>query len=215
MHIGICFASAVLAVASGAVGDSDKHLTASVATEHFDLKYRPGSRAGASVDVVAARAEEDFDRITRALELKVESRFDLYLYDDVGELQKITHTEGNAGFSAENAMHVPYDNDQTRLHEMVHVIALHLPVGCKTVAAASLRTRSRRRPGRSGRQHGRTNVLSGVHGPAHARRAASAATNAPPKGPSENKCQVSASHRRSWQGAPPTRIRWILGEGAT
>ncbi|MCP3916115.1 MAG: hypothetical protein GY711_11205 [bacterium] len=35
------------------------------------------------------------------------------------------------------------------------------------------------------------------------------------KGPSENKCQVSASHRRSWQGAPPTRIRWILGEGAT
>jgi len=35
------------------------------------------------------------------------------------------------------------------------------------------------------------------------------------KGPSANKRHFSASHRCSWQGAPTTRIRWILGGGAT
>ena len=127
MHFGGWLACALVPVLGNVLGDSQKYLTASVATEHFDLKYRPDSRAGASVDYVAARAEQEFAQITRALDLQVDARFDLYLYDDVAELQKITCTEGNAGFSAGSAMHMPYDNDQTRMHEMVHVLALHIP----------------------------------------------------------------------------------------
>ena len=127
MNLGSWLACTLAFVLGSFIGDSEKYLTASVATEHFDIKYRPDSRAGASVDYVAARAEEEFARITRALDLQVDARFDLYLYDDVAELQKITCTEGNAGFSAGSAMHMPYDNDQTRMHEMVHVIAVHFP----------------------------------------------------------------------------------------
>jgi hypothetical protein len=39
----------------------------------------------------------------------------------------VTRTRGNAGFSAENKSHLPFDNDQTRFHEMVHLIAYRIP----------------------------------------------------------------------------------------
>ncbi|MFQ5507427.1 MAG: hypothetical protein ACE5F1_21905, partial [Planctomycetota bacterium] len=52
--------------------------------------------------------------------------FVLYLYDDVEDLTKTSGVGGTAGFSAGNASHIPHDNDQTRYHEMVHIVAYNL-----------------------------------------------------------------------------------------
>ena len=101
--------------------------TASVQTKHFRIHYRPGSRAGASVDRAAVMAERDLERICAQLELPVDGSFRLYLYDGVPELLAITATTGHGGFSAGDASHIPFDNDQTRFHEMVHLVAHRLP----------------------------------------------------------------------------------------
>ncbi|MFN0206980.1 MAG: hypothetical protein ACKVS6_11820 [Planctomycetota bacterium] len=96
-------------------------------TQHFEIHFRPGSRAEASVDRVVVVAEEDLNRIVRALELKEFTKtIRLYLYDDVAELQKITGVP-SGGHSTTLESHVPYDNDQTRLHELVHVVAEQFP----------------------------------------------------------------------------------------
>ena len=107
-------------------GPEETH-TASVRTKHFTIHYRPGSRAGASVDRVAVMAERDLQRICAQLELPVDGRFRLFLYDGVPELWAITGTTGVGGYSAVDASHVPFDNDQTRFHEMVHVVAYRMP----------------------------------------------------------------------------------------
>ncbi len=107
--------------------DANRSLTGVERTEHFTIRYRPGSRAAASVDRVAVMAERDFASITKALAVKPEGGLELHLYDDVAELVAVTRTSGNAGFSTGNASHIPYDNDQTRFHEMVHVIAYRIP----------------------------------------------------------------------------------------
>jgi len=57
----------------------------------------------------------------------VDGRFRLFLYDGVPELWAITETTGVGGFSAGDASHIPFDNDQTRFHEMVHIVACRLP----------------------------------------------------------------------------------------
>ena len=49
--------------------DVDRFLTGKLVTDHFVIHYRPGSRAGASVDYVAARAEREFDEIADALDI--------------------------------------------------------------------------------------------------------------------------------------------------
>ncbi|MHC4491270.1 MAG: hypothetical protein ACYTDU_06570, partial [Planctomycetota bacterium] len=101
--------------------------TASVETKHFRIHYRPGSRAGASVDRAAVMAERDLERICAQLELPVDGSFRLYLYDGVPELRAITGRTGVGGYSAFDTSHVPFDNDQTRFHEMVHVVAYRMP----------------------------------------------------------------------------------------
>jgi hypothetical protein len=120
---------ATLAAASigAGAGDADSVLTGVERTDHFDIRFRPGSRAAASVERTAVMAERDFARISSALKLKPEGRFVLYLYDDVAQLARITGTTGNGGFSAGNQSHIPFDNDQTRLHEMVHILAVQIP----------------------------------------------------------------------------------------
>ncbi len=114
-----------LLAAVALAGPEETH-TASVKTEHFTIYFRPGSRAGADVDRVAAVAERDLRRICTQLAIPVQGRFRLFLYDGVPELQAITGTTGAGGFSAVDASHVPFDNDQTRYHEMVHIVAYRL-----------------------------------------------------------------------------------------
>ncbi|MBI3819488.1 MAG: hypothetical protein HY286_12400 [Planctomycetes bacterium] len=98
-------------------------LTGVERTAHFEIHFRPGSRAEASADRVAVVAEEDLAKILRELEMKeFKKTIRLYLYDDVPELQKITGSP-SAGYSITLESHVPHDNDQTRLHELVHVVA--------------------------------------------------------------------------------------------
>lgn len=108
-------------------GDSDKVLTRTEKTAHFTLHYRPGSQAGAGVDRIAVMAERDLTRICGQLAVPVDGSFHLWLYDDVAELAAVTRTKGNAGFSSVDASHIPFDNDQTRYHEMVHIVAYRLP----------------------------------------------------------------------------------------
>ena len=110
-----------------AAGDAATVLTDTVKTEHFDLHVRPGSRAAASVERTGAAAERDLDRITGTLKVRNDARYRLFLYDDVEELARITGTAGTGGFSWNDQCHLPYDNDQTRLHELVHVVALRFP----------------------------------------------------------------------------------------
>lgn len=105
----------------------DDMLTGVVKTEHFVIRYREGSRAEASVDRVMVAAEADLARILARLEFpQFAETITLYLYDDVAELQTITKTQ-TSGVSVTQTSHVPHDNDQTRLHELVHVVAEFLP----------------------------------------------------------------------------------------
>ncbi len=113
----------VLALACAALAQSATH-TGVLATKHFDVRYRPLSRAGAFVEREAARAERDHVEICAALGVEPKGRYQLYLYDDVDDLSATTGTSGNAGFSAGDASHIPVNNDQTRFHELVHIIAL-------------------------------------------------------------------------------------------
>ena len=95
----------------------------SVKTAHFDIRFREGSRAEASVDRVAAKVEADLARILAEVGLKeFAGTIRLCLYDDVAELQRVTGVPA-AGFSVPLCSHVPHDNDQTRVHELVHVVA--------------------------------------------------------------------------------------------
>ena len=83
--------------------------------------------AGAALDESRARLEQEARILARLEFPEFKHLIKLYLYDDVEELQRITGVAGAGGFSVPLAMHLPYDNDQTRLHEMVHVVAEKLP----------------------------------------------------------------------------------------
>lgn len=111
-----------LALTTGAQ-DPATTLAGSERTAHFEIRFRPGSRSEASVDRVAAIVEEDLRRILEDLGLR---RFPhtirLFLYDDVADLQKVTGVPAG-GYSIPLESHVPHDNDQTRVHELVHVVA--------------------------------------------------------------------------------------------
>lgn len=95
-------------------------------TEHFMIRYRPGSRAGASVDRTAHLVELEYAEIMAKLELagRVADKepFVLYLYDNLPELAAITGVKGTGGYSSGRESHVPWDNDQTRRHELVHIV---------------------------------------------------------------------------------------------
>jgi hypothetical protein len=96
-------------------------------TPHFEIRFRPGSRAEASVDRIAAVVEEDLARILRELGLEeFPYTIRLFLYDDVAEIQRLTGV-GSGGHSSPLESHVPHDNDQTRVHELVHVVAERFP----------------------------------------------------------------------------------------
>ncbi|MCK6445616.1 MAG: hypothetical protein L6Q99_04425 [Planctomycetes bacterium] len=113
-------ATVVLVLASPAGAQTH---TATLATKHFDVRYEPGSRAGAFVEREAARAERDHAEICEALGVEPKGRYQLFLYDDVADLSATTGTSGTGGFSSGDQSHIPVNDDQTRFHELVHVIA--------------------------------------------------------------------------------------------
>jgi hypothetical protein len=102
-------------------------LTGTEHTAHFAIHFRPGSRAEASVDRVQSVVEADLARILAELGLRdFPHTIDLWLYDDVAELQRVTGVP-SGGHSTTLQSHVPHDNDQTRVHELVHVVAEQFP----------------------------------------------------------------------------------------
>jgi hypothetical protein len=108
---------------AGTAAAQDDVLTGVERTARFEIRFRPGSRAESSVDRVAALVEGDLALILRELGLDgFPHVIKLWLYDDVAELQRVTGV-GASGFSVPLQSHVPHDNDQTRVHELVHVVA--------------------------------------------------------------------------------------------
>ena len=116
-----------VALGTAAVAGPDASPPGALKTKRFEVRFRPGSRAAADAARQGAAAERDLDRIATALETAPKGPFVLWIYDDVNELTAATGTTGTGGFSSGNASHVPYDNDQTRLHELVHLVAYEWP----------------------------------------------------------------------------------------
>lgn len=120
---------ALAAVAGAFAGDEQATHSGAFETKHLTLRYRPGSRAAASVERTGAAAERDLERMCAALAVKPGARYELWLYDDLRELHHLTGTSGNGGFSTGTPTdlpfrsHIPYDVDETRFHEMVHLVA--------------------------------------------------------------------------------------------
>lgn len=117
----LCVSGGVLA------GEPESPLTGALETEHFTVRCRPGSRAAASAEREGAMAERDFADICRQLEFTPDGRFTLWLYDDVAEIARITGVKGAGAFSAGRDTHCPRGQDQSRYHELVHVVAVRMP----------------------------------------------------------------------------------------
>jgi hypothetical protein len=118
----LCFAFA--AAAQDAQLDPEKALSGVVKTQRVRVRFRPDSRAEASADRVAALVEDDLNRILKELDFQqFRHVVQLFLYDDLDDLARTTGVQGTGGFSVPLTSHVPHDNDQTRVHELVHVVA--------------------------------------------------------------------------------------------
>jgi len=122
--IAVALVLTALSVAYGA--NAARTHTGLEKTKHFDIRYRPGSRAGAAVDRVAFMAERDFAHICRQLEFTPEGRFTIWLYDNASELQLFVGRPVG-GVTSGRDTHIPWDNDQTRYHEMVHLVSANFP----------------------------------------------------------------------------------------
>ncbi|MDJ0521480.1 MAG: hypothetical protein QNJ90_05335 [Planctomycetota bacterium] len=116
----------LLAVPTAWAGPEQTH-TGVYKTEHFEIRYRPGSRAGAAVERDGARAERDLARICRQLDVANDGRYRLFLYDDSAELGAINKLTGVGAFAAGKDVHTPFGDDQTRAHEIAHVVTARLP----------------------------------------------------------------------------------------
>jgi hypothetical protein len=116
-----------LALGTPAIAGPDAAPPGLIKTKRFEVRFRPGSRAAADAARQAVAAERDLDRIATALDTAPKGPFVLWIYDDVGELTVATGRQGTGGHSFGNVSHVPYDNDQTRLHELVHLVTHEWP----------------------------------------------------------------------------------------
>ena len=113
------------------LGKSVELLNTTQSTEHFKLHARPGSRAAAALDRTAFLIEREYAHVLAELDIEgrvdEETPFYLFLYDSVAEMDKVTEAGGSSGFSAGRESHIPFDNDQTRLHELVHIVVAAMP----------------------------------------------------------------------------------------
>lgn len=112
----------MLLLAAGAWAGPETTHTGATRSARIEVRWRPQSWASAAAERTLAAAERDLDRICKELETKPARPIVLFVYDDVAELSAITGTGGNSGFSSGNVVHLPYANDPTRLHEMIHVV---------------------------------------------------------------------------------------------
>ena len=119
----------MLVLVPGAARAEEGHalLDGEVLGKRVVVRYRPGSLAGAHAESVATAAERDLDRIGRTLAVEVKGPFTLWVYDDEHELHEITGNQRAGAFSAGADVHLPFDNAQTRVHELVHVVQHQLP----------------------------------------------------------------------------------------
>src|SRR5262245_11946212 len=118
---------AAILLCCSALAAQGSPLTGTEHTAHFAIHWRPGSRAEASVDRVQSLVEADLARILAEVGLRdFPHTIELWLYDDVAELQRLTGVP-SGGHSTTLQSHVPHDNDQTRVHELVHVVAEQFP----------------------------------------------------------------------------------------
>jgi len=114
-------------VAAIAFADPKTTHTGSLRSARIEVRYRPGSLAAATAESALDAAERDLDRIAKTLELNPKGPFKLWLYDDVSELAAITGTGNASGFTWQRDVHIPFGNDQTRFHELVHAAAFEIP----------------------------------------------------------------------------------------
>lgn len=100
-----------------------KHdLTALTVTEHFDIRYRPGGKASQHAPRLAGEAEQALARICARLEVTNDTRFALFLFDDLGDLAKTSHTNDKGGYAAGGTAVAVYDDDAGTFHELVHLV---------------------------------------------------------------------------------------------
>ncbi len=104
----------------------EKTHAAILRTEHFEIRYRPGSRAGAAAPRAGSRAERDLARICRELAVENDGSYRLFLYDDAAELAAITGVKGVGAFASGRDVHLPIGSGQTRAHEIAHVVTVRL-----------------------------------------------------------------------------------------
>ncbi len=102
-------------------------LSEKLTCEDFDLRFRPGSRAGATADFTAHQIERALAEIEAELLLEFPDRFEVFVYDSTQELGRIHGLEGIGGFASGLELHIPHDNLQTLRHELVHVVAQAIP----------------------------------------------------------------------------------------
>jgi hypothetical protein len=117
----------LVVVAAAVRGDPLKTHTASLKTAHFEVHFRPGSRAAAAAPRAAAMAERDLATLRKALEVENDGSYRLFLYDDSAELSALTGVKGVGAFASGRDVHLPFGDDQTRKHEIAHVVTARLP----------------------------------------------------------------------------------------
>lgn len=127
MRLALAALASILLWPAVALAGPDKDWTGELKTKRFTVRFRPGSRAAAEAKRAGAMAEMDLDRIAAALDTTPKGPYVLWLYDDIVELAEATGTKGTGGYSSSDGSHVPYDVDQTRLHELVHLVAYEWP----------------------------------------------------------------------------------------
>jgi hypothetical protein len=104
-------------------GMLEAKLTGLVVTEHFDVRYEPGSRSEAHARRIAAVVEIELAEICRRLAVKNDERYTLFLFDRPDDVGKLIETPGVGGFSMGRFFCVGVGDDAARFHELIHTVA--------------------------------------------------------------------------------------------
>lgn len=100
-----------------------RELPGSIATEHFDVRYHPGSRSAAHARRIGAEAELELAKICARLEVKNDVRYTLFLFDNAEEVGNVAHNSAVGGFSFSRFVCVTVSDDAARFHELIHAVA--------------------------------------------------------------------------------------------
>lgn len=100
-----------------------RELPGSITTEHFDVRYHPGSRSAIHARRIGAEAELELAKICARLEVKNDVRYTLFLFDDAEEVGKVAHNSAVGGFSFSRFVCVTVSDDAARFHELIHAVA--------------------------------------------------------------------------------------------